>query len=81
MCRDLDMQKLKGVFFGHSCGLDQYILNRASSGEVGPKSKTNVLSSIHEYDENVFWYWKLEEKRCNLTKQFVDIFHHQSVCC
>ena len=55
--------------------------NACSSGEVGPKSMTNVLSSIHEYDENVFWYWKLEEKRCNLTKQFVDIFHHQSVCC
>ena len=28
MCRDLDMQKLKRVFFDHSCGLDQYILNR-----------------------------------------------------
>ena len=28
MCRDLDFLKLKGVFFDHSCGLDQYILNR-----------------------------------------------------
>ena len=28
MCRDIDLFKLKGVIFDHSCGLDQYILNR-----------------------------------------------------
>ena len=28
MCRDLDLYKLKGVIFDHSCGLDTYILNR-----------------------------------------------------
>ena len=28
MCRDLNMDNLKGVIFDHSCGLDQYILNR-----------------------------------------------------
>ena len=28
MCRDLNMENLKGIIFDHSCGLDQYILNR-----------------------------------------------------
>ena len=28
MCRDLDLHALKGVIFDHSCGLDQYILNK-----------------------------------------------------
>ena len=28
MCRDLDFDRLKGVIFDHSCGLDQYLLNR-----------------------------------------------------
>ena len=28
MCRDLNLEQLKGVIFDHSCGLDQCILNR-----------------------------------------------------
>jgi hypothetical protein len=28
MCRDLNLHQLKGVIFDHSCGLDQYLLNR-----------------------------------------------------
>ena len=28
MCRDLNLHELKGVIFDHSCGLDQYLLNR-----------------------------------------------------
>ena len=31
MCRDLDLYKLKGVIFDHSCGLDTFILNREPS--------------------------------------------------
>ena len=28
MCRDVDLLALQGVIFDHSCGLDQYLLNR-----------------------------------------------------
>ena len=28
MCRDINLHELKGIIFDHSCGLDQYLLNR-----------------------------------------------------
>ena len=28
MCRDIDLENLKGVIYDHACGLDAYLLNR-----------------------------------------------------